>query len=300
MEASETKQPALYRDILKQAWRLVWKYAWLLILGFFAALTANGEQFDVLSKNVDTVVHLQGTLPLIDASSDVNALDQFWSFLRTLVIDGSFLSTDRFEAVLLFFAVMITPIVIAQAGIIAAAKRFVSSEEGKPTFGTSLAAGGRHFLPVLILNVVLKVGIYVLLGLVTYPLFLRFLSGNGSQASIDLLAGVAFVILVPLHIIFSFLTKFAAIHVIAHGKTLRASIGSAWRTFSANWLIAIEMSFILILINIVAATIVVGTVTFAFQPTGQFTATLYWLSLFFVGAFLAVFQYAAWTILLVR
>ncbi|MBI3115249.1 MAG: hypothetical protein HYZ09_02000, partial [Candidatus Kerfeldbacteria bacterium] len=47
-------------------------------------------------------------------------------------------------------------------------------------------------------------------------------------------------------------------------------------------------------------TIVVGTVTFAFQPTGQFTATLYWLSLFFVGAFLAVFQYAAWTILLVR
>lgn len=301
MEAPQNKEPSLYRDVLKRAWRLVRKHPFLLLFGFFAAFTANGEQYDVLSKNVETVIRLQAVLPILSDGGGLAAttIGQFWDFLKGIIVEGAFLNTDRLDATLLFYAILIGPIVLAQIAIIMSTKRFVQ-DEGTPTFSWALGAGAKHFLPVLLLNVLLKIVIYGLFALVAYPLFVRFLNVGATKQTIDALAVVAFLILVPLHIIFSFLTKFAIVYVVTQGKGFWAALRGAWRLFSRHWLVALEMSFLLIVINILISAVFVGTVSYVFDPTGQFTATVFFLTIMLVGSFLAVFQYAAWTALLLR
>lgn len=298
MEAQTNRETHLYRDVLRTAWRIVWKHKFLMILGFFAAFAANGEQYDILHKNVDSVVRLQTFLPVLPQAV-TGTVAQFWTYFRQLIIEGAFLDTQRFDALLLFIALFIGPIVLAQIGIIASTREALK-ERGKPSFGLSMRDGGRFFLPVLLINILVKGIVYVLLALVSYPIFLRFLSSGGSKATLDGLAVAAFLCLVPLQIILSFLSKFASAYVVIEGKPIGQAIRDAIRLFGKHWLIAVEMSFLLILINLIASITLIGTLSLVGFPSGPFSLLLMYAAVIFLGSLLAAFQYSAWTTLFLQ
>lgn len=300
MEASQNKEPSLYRDVLKRAWTIVWTSKFLVFFGFFAAFVSNGEQFDVLYKNVATVLRLQELiLPALLSAKVAATLSAFWLYFKNILIEGTFIATERFDAVLIFLAVIIAPIVVSQIALISATSRALQGR-GKPTFGSAMSEVGKNFVPILVLNVLIKVVVYGLLFAVSYPLFRNFIASGGSRESVEWLAGTTFVILVPLHIIVSFLVKFASAFVIIEGQSVRQSIVSSWKLFSRHWLIALEMSFLLILINVLASGVVMGTLTHYVSPTGPTSTITFYLFVFALGSLLAAFQYAAWTALFLR
>lgn len=301
MEAKRPTEPALYQDVLKQAIQLIWRRKFLLIFGFFAAFAANGEQYDILQKNLDSIVNLQRLLPRLDPAAVVDKLQQFGEYLQLLVIQGSFLDSARLDAVLLFTVIIVGPIIVGQIALIHGTNLVVG--QGKvPTFGRSLAPVGRHFIPILALNLLAKIVVYGLLALVSYPLFLRFLAAGGSKAALDGLAIAAFLILVPIQIIVSFLVKFASIDVVLHASGIWRSIKRAWELFQKHWLVALEMSVLLIVINVVASLVIIAVLNqlFGVPPVGKLSITIFYLVVGVFGALVAAFQYAAWTVLYLR
>ncbi len=301
MEASQNKEPALYRDVLKRAWSIVMGSKFMLIFGLFAALAANGEQYDILHKNISSITNLQQILPILDTSQITNALGQFWDYVRLLLIQGSFLDTENFDAVILFVAVIIGPIIVAEIALIAATNRAVAKGE-KPGFGESFRDTGKFFLPVLTLNIAAKAIVYGLLIIISYPIFMRFMNSGGSKSSIDALAVTAFIMLVPVQIILSFLTKFASAYVVIMRKSLGQAIAAAWQLFVKHWLVAVEMSFILIFFNVLAAILVLGglALTLGVPPDGEFSAIVFYVVILTFGALIAAFQYAAWVTLFLK
>lgn len=301
MEAKRPTEPSLYRDVLKQALALVWRFKFLLLFGFFAAFAANGEQYDILQKNLDAIINLQQILPHLDPSAVTDTLLQFWSYLRLLMIQGSFLDTLRLDAVLLFTVVIVGPIIVGQIALINATHQVVG--QGKATsFGSAMAPVGRHFLPFLALNVLAKIVVYGLLALVSYPIFMRFLATDGSRASLDALAIAAFLILIPIQIVVSFIVKFASVDVVIRGNGVWSSLKHAWQLFQKHWLAALEMSVLLIVINVLASLVVVGTLAqlFGIPPDGRLSTSIFYLVIWVFGSLIAAFQYAAWTTLYLR
>ena len=98
-----------------------------------------------------------------------------------------------------------------------------------------------------------------------------------------------------------------------------AALKSGWELFTKNWLISIEMAFVVLLINFVLGlglVILLGIVSIPFVLLGAIfyligtslgiyllgvVATIVLIAAaFIVGAFIAAFQFVAWTLLYKR
>lgn len=284
---------SLYRDIIREAWRFTKARPWLWLLGLFAAVASNAREVNTLMSGYSPIenifLRLQYSLSLMDVSS----LGDAWNNTLTNLsanVGGTILATI---VLLLVALIVIWLVIVSQAVIITGAAW--SREAKTQTAGALFREGRQFFAPLLLINLYAFLIILVPVALAALPTFLRF--ARDSTISVSFGANVvAYLFLIPIGIIVSFIARYASAFVILEGARAHDAIRHGWNLFVRNWLISLEVAAILFLINLAVSFALAVFLVF----TGLITASGGWFllgSFAVLGALIAVFQFSSWTLL---
>ncbi len=301
-----------YRAILSQSWQLTKKYKWLWWFGFFASLISSTGEIDSLMQNQNLanapqfLNQLKDSVVNWDVESIFDGIGQSFSAapLATLIASLIFLGL-----VFLFVWLGVT----SQGALIDAAARFYQKK--KLDFSTCFAKGKEKFWSLFGLNIVINIILYFALIILALPFAVIYLATN-STAAMVILTILAFIILTPIAIILAFVLKYAFSYIVVENEPAWPAFVKAWKLFLNNWLISIEMAFIIFIINLAvglslvfgllvlslpfAAMIVVATTIGSnalFNLALAVAIILLALIILFTAGILTAFQYSSWTIL---
>lgn len=310
----------LYRGILKKSLAITWRHKYLWFFGLFASLLSGAGRYNMsfsrVSKNWDesffaNFVHL--------TKSGVFNANTF-SNLGLLFKQDPISTTVYIVFSLIFITLslfLLWLIIVSQIGLVNNSAKIIKNNKGKKTtIREGVDAGIKNFWPVLGLNLIINSLIGFLAILIGLPLiFITVRSGGG----IDLLYFVLFIIFIPLALIFSFLLKYAICYIVIKGKSFIDSIGAAWRLFIENWLISIEMAFILFFIDVLSILalglailiLAIPYLFIAFGLSSLVSLNLFWILLILgivliillvilAGSVIACFKLVAWTDLFIN
>lgn len=299
-----------YRKILKQAWGLTWRNKYLWWFGIFAALIGNGGEFEILFNNTGGNPG-QALFPAWQRIASTGVFS-----LKTYANVGNLFRQDTLNLIifimmtllaLVVFIFLVWLVTVSQAAIVNNSAGLLKDK--KYSLRDGLEAGILNFWPVLALNILVRLAIYIILVVISLPAI--FLTGNFSVQFFYILA---LIITVPLALILSFIAKYAIAYAVINKLGVGEAIKQGWGLFKTNWLISFEMAVILVLINIlVGLAIVLAILTlavpflflglifyYAFSSVGAWIIGLLALAgfLFIIiasGAALSVFQITSWT-----
>ncbi len=306
---------SLYRNILKQALRSTWQNKYLWIFGLFASILGTGGSYEiVVNGNINNTL-LEIKKFIIDAQI-FNG--NFFTNLARLAI------TDPFSFFLVMFILVIVATlflltlyvsIVSQAALVNNVALIYSNK--KHNFQIGLEKGKKKFLPVLSINIILKIVIFLVLIIISLPLTFN------NRGEITILQStyyiISFILLIPVVVILSFISKYAIAYIVIKKNNVSQSIQNAWNLFKKNWLISLEMAFILLLINIIFNFVLLLVILilaipflllfFAFYLLKSLIAIwavifVGFISLFFVMSFaaavLSTFQITSWTYLFIK
>jgi len=299
-----------YRNILKQAWTLTWRHKYLWWFGIFAALLGNGGELEILFNNISANPS-QAIFPAWQRIAGTGVFS--W---QTLANIGNLFKNDTLNIILVLisclivlaiFLFLVWLVIVAQAAAVNNSAAIIMQK--KPSFKDGLDSGMLNFWPVLFLNILVKIAIYILLVAVSLPAI--FYQGNFKA---NLFYVIALVIILPIAIILSFIMKYAVAYAVVNKSQVISAIKQSWRLFWNNWLISFEMAVMLFLINLLVGLAIVLTILtlavpwlflgmifyYAFATVGFWLIAILALASFLfiiilIGAALAIFQIASWT-----
>lgn len=301
---------SLYTNVFKQALKTTFKNKYLWVFGFFATLFGGSVELDLFNGIM----------------TRTNTFWQASKFTSAGIFGSEFFQNLKFSAlnsdllmVVFFFLCLVVAVVIvsvvSQVGIINNTASYVEKNE-RTNLKIGIKAGMNHFWPIVVLNLITKIIVFLLLALAFLPLVRTF---SGSTTWSDILFIVLFLIVVLVVIVLAFVVKYASGFIVVYGQRFREAVVNAWLLFKQNWLVSAEMGFmllfvsafgsfaILLLIAVVAIPLALLTsFTMAFLSVESFVY-MYWfrflisLLIFVVGgALLTTFNIGAWTILFLR
>jgi hypothetical protein len=301
---------ALYTNVFKQSLKTTFHNKYLWLFGFFATLFGGSIELDLFNGILQkTNVFVQGG---ILTNSGLFG-SQLFSNLKLAAF-----SSDVIIIIFFFLCLAIAVILVAiisQVGIINNTAGFVERDE-RVGLKVGIKAGMNHFWPVVVLDILAKIVVAVLLGIAFLPLVKTMdVSTFGSNA----LFIVLFLVVVLLVISMAFIVKYISGYIVIYSQRFRDAVGSGWKLFRQNWLVSVEMGFMLLFINVFISFAVVMLISVVAIPLALLTSftmaylsvqsfvIMYWLRfvialLIFVagGAMLTSFNISAWTILFLR
>jgi hypothetical protein len=321
----------LYRRILSQAWRIAWRHKYLWFFGLFAVLFTSGGEYEIFIRIFSGNIN-QPVLPGLSRIAETGIFSQQGMGGISRIIKEDPITLMKVGLVLLvilvLFIFLIWLSVISQTALVKnvsslVGKKIASSKAGavspgaiSSNFSVSILKANEKFWPIFGLNVINKIVIYLAFILVSLPIIL---TAGGSGAVIKLLYIVAFIIFVPVALALSFIFKYAIAYVIIKGNKFIDSIMAGWLLFVKNWLISLEMAFILFFVNFIAGLLIILIVLSLIIPflflalvVYQLATTIgFWIiiTLAFIvllavivlsGAILSTFQISSWTTLFIE
>jgi len=301
---------SLYRKILKQAFSLSWKNKYLWFFGLFAALILKGEYeiiFNTSSGSQDFLAGIKNFLSTnIFTGTSLGAIKNFMldkpgSFILSIIIILIIL------ALLLF---LLWLVVISEAALVNNSSEILTGKKNDLKEG--VRSGMKNFWPILGYSVLIRFVIFLGLFLVSVPVMIG--AAKLSAISSNFLYVIFFIIFLPIIISISFIIKYAIAFKVIKNSRFFDAIKEGWNLFTANWLVSLEMAFILFFITFVI-TLVTALLWYVLAVPSMFLAVLtsyaapytsFWLLYLFprilyliviaiVGAMLATFQISAWT-----
>jgi MFS family permease len=300
---------SLYRQILLKAWQITKKYAYLWPIGLLAAFLGNGGEYQVLYNQYDKVInqpeiasYWQATLKAIVPQFNLSGTSLIYLFFLALIA-------------LIFFGLFLWLVISASGALVKGAATANNNESS--TFVKLFQAGSRKFWPILGLNVVAKIIVYGILTLILGPLMISTFSKGDNSINL-LIVMISFLILVPITIIVSLVTKYAIAFIMLENLKFKESFINAWRMFQTNWLVSLEMAFVLFVINILVSLVYILISLLIFSPFFFFavlnvvnapelfdvlmyvSVSLLLIISAFIGAWLATFQTSSWTLLFLK
>lgn len=318
----------LYRRILSQAWKITWHHKYLWFFGLFAVLFTSGGEYEIFVRIFGGDTNqpiLPGTRQVAETGIfGPQGMEGISSLIKddllTLIKVGLFLLI-----ILVLFIFLIWLSVISQAALVKnvssiTGKKVVSAKAGivstravSSNFSVSVLKANEKFWPVFGLNVVNKAVIYLAFVLVGLPIIL---TAGSTGAIVKSLYIIAFIVFVPVALALSFIFKYAIAYVVIKGNKFTQSIKAGWLLFIRNWLVSLEMAFILFFVNFLAGLLIILIVLSLFIPflflalvVYQLAATIgFWIiiTIAFIallavivlsGAILSTFQISSWTTL---
>lgn len=297
-----------YRPILREALSISWKHKYLWFFGLFAALLGNGGELDIVFSIKDTISG--NSAALLQLREMFHSGEGSWNNVLSALqqnMGAAIVATLIILILLVFIAWLV---LTSQGALIHAAAMISKKKNGN--FEASARAGQQFLKPMFILNVIYKG--------VIYGLLVGFVASVLSVMTGDLLPAlpvvIAFIILVPLNIVFGFVVRYAMCFVVLQGKRTGEGLREGWKLFTANWLISIEMAILLLLLNvlvgfgilvgvgIIAVPFLVLFFIFAMIGFAPLTNTILALTLvailtfaFSFAALFSTFQWTSWTLL---
>jgi hypothetical protein len=283
-----------YRSILKNAWVITWRYKFLWFFGLFAALTSNGGEYDIIIKNFNTVTNIEARLTSLRAVIRDGTIGLAWNNIKAYFVDNVFSSIVIIFAALLIIVIVIWLITVSQTAIINSTN--LHREKKENHFLDGFIVGNRFFLPIFLLNLIAKLIIYGGLLVFGIPLTIGYVN-SGNLAWLGVLSVFVFLILIPINLIISFITQYASAYVVLRGKKVWEGFIEGCKLFLKNWLISLELAFILFVINFAISYIIIGQLAFSDLPFTRIGLPIFGAVVFVLGALLATFQYCCWTLL---
>ncbi len=295
----------VYRDVLKIAWRELWKHPWLLFFGFFAALSGSTGEYRSVFVSYQYLLNELGLVESLKLAIYNNEMVQFGNQLMDFL-------NQPVETVLLAFSLILAVLVgffivtVSQAALIEAAG--TASQGEAPKFKSGLMAGIKNFWSILWLNMILKFAVYLLLIVGTMPFLIYYLWSPSSDWSFYWIGIIAFIIFIPLALILNFVLKYAMAYIVLKGDTWWQGLERGLNLFLRNWLVSLEMAAVLFAIFMVLGMVLKYFLTeyfglrlltlaidFRFASFMELLPTL--AVVVFVGATYGAYQYLAWIFL---
>ncbi|MCK5211261.1 hypothetical protein KAJ89_01020 [Candidatus Parcubacteria bacterium] len=307
----------LYRDILGQSLKSAWHNKYLWFFGLFAALLGNAGEFELLFRgfNGKTNAFFPGLERL--SETGIFSLQIFKSLAQLSRQDpfSLFLALGVLLLIVLVSLFLMWLAITSQVALVHSAGRMRANK--KHNFKESLNVGTKKFWPVFGLNIVFRVAVYTLFIVLSLPIISSL--GKVDLALSSSLYIVSFILFIPISIIFSFIIKYAIAFVVIKEVGFLRAITQGWKLFVKNWLVSLEMAFLLFFINFLvgAALILVFLIIsipfffmallfakfafiFNFWAMVMVATVVYIVFIVLTGSFLSAFQITSWTSLFVE
>lgn len=243
-----------YRKILSQALKITWRNKYLWFFGLFAVLLGSGGEYEIIFRGLTGDMN-QGFL------QSAGNIIQTGVFSKSgLANIGALIANDSVHFIiflmvglvlLALFGFLVFVAVVSQAALVNNSAAIIKGK-GKAKLGIKEGAlsGIKNFWPVFGLNAIVKIAVFLALFLAWLPIVLT--ADKDAAFGANLAYFISFIILIPLAIIFSFVIKYAVAYVVISGANFAESIKKGWALFINNWLVSVEMAFILLVINLLA------------------------------------------------
>ncbi len=303
----------LYRNILSQGWKTTWRNKYLWFFGLFAALLGNGGVLEIIFRGSDSSMS-QGIFPSIwrILNTGIFSLKTFSSMGQLLVKDpiSLFFALFIFIAVIALTVFLIWLIIVSQSAIVHNSANIITSKEHD--FKGGLEVGMKKFWPVLGYNAIVKLIIYIVFVLISLPILMSIAKSYFTVSSLVFV--ISFIIFIPFSIILSFIAKYAIAYTVIKGNNFISAIQSGWRLFTKNWLVSLEMAFILFFVNFLvglsllllflilsvpllflALVVAKAGMYLGFWVIVVLSFILFLAIISIIGAGLATFQISSWT-----
>ncbi len=305
----------LYRDILKRAVKSSWSNKYFWFFGLFATFFTSSSLYGLFANVVKGEI-ASNPFPILSRLSTLFSLDTFGNIgvmMAEEPINVAIIILVYFSFIVLFFFITWLS-TISQGALVNNAALELTEKENNLKIG--LNAGIEKFWPVFSLNIFLKTIFYLGFFLISIPFILGVFQKE--SLSDNLIFSIIFVFFVLLAIIFSFIIKYSIAYIILKKESFSGGLRKGWTLFKENWLISIEMAFLLFFIDFFVNIIIILLLTIVIVPF-IFLAILLagWGSLFgfwllmlialilfvFIAAlsraFITAFQIVSWTDLFV-
>ena len=239
-----------YRSIMKKSWQVTRNHKALWFLGFLSIAFASGGEYriiaNILSQNVTS-----GISSMAVAYNEGTAVSNIIAGLGNIFHQSpaAFIWLMFFALIILGLSIFLIYIAInSQASLVklGAQALMAKKKDEQLEFKHAWNVSKKHFWPVLSTNVLAKAINVGLLFIVGLPLLLA-ISSYGFITSF--IFSLLFVALIPLIFSISLIGKYAINYNVLEDYTFTQSIGKAVSLFKKNWIVSLEMSFILFFIN---------------------------------------------------
>ncbi len=307
----------LYRDILKNAWSITWRNKFLWFFGVFASLLSGTGGLQILTKDPSPSVS-ENFLPGMGQFSSffqVQTLKNFGTLFRD---DPVFVSVSLLF-LLVIFALLIFLVwlsVVSQAALVNDSAELANSKKKNEKLGIhkGVATGVKHFWSVLGMNILTKVIIGLAFVLVGIPV--AYMAYKSNFVTLNLIFVILFIVFIPLAIAASFVLKYAICYIVVKKETFGEAMKKGYLLFKDNWLVSMEMAFILVFISFFGFLFFMVTLSVTSLPLIFLALVFYqmlsYLGFWFIlsiillamfvlivigGAILTVFQISSWTLL---
>lgn len=246
---------SLYRSIIRQSFIIAWKHKYLWFFGLFATFLASNFEIELVDKFLNrqssTIYDWQrwadtGVFSFRAWGNFVTmAKTDTWSFVSILVI---FLVLVIIFLALLWLAVVSQGALVnnSQRALVEGAKT-ISATERKHDTSIGFSEGRKKFWPILGVNFFVRLIVYILALITIAPIAIS----QSVSVVMSLIYFVVFIVLLVIALILAFITKYAVAYIVLKNQALGQSVMSAWKLFKSNWLVSLEMTFILFAISIV-------------------------------------------------
>lgn len=302
----------IYRDILKTAWQLLWKYPWLWAFGLLVALVGNGNEYDSLFSALGAIANQGSFLAALQSAVAAGALVEVWHNTTGMLAQAPALFALGFVLALVVGLLVIWVITSARGALIYALGNLDAGQTTR--FSQAAEAGAKSFWQLFLLNVLAKFFSYLVVIVAFLPFLISFLAQPAAWASFNTLIVISFLLFVPLALIVSFVLKYAAIEIVLKRARWWQGLERGLNLFFRNWLVSLEMAAALFVLNLVVSLVLLFVLlpdTLAIRDelirvlasgSALVLSRLILTAVIFVaiGAWFATFEYAAWVVLFRR
>ncbi len=252
----------IYREVLRQAWIIVYKNKFLWVLGFFASFISGVGIYDIVIRGLRGAVS-RGALNASLYPADALGLGAISIPVTLLAEGGPLLFVIPVMLVVAFAVAVLTWLAVnSLAGSMHATSKIIKG--GRPDLRDAMSAGAHHFWPVLGVSLASRTVASLFLAGVSFPVFLA-VKDSGAVSSV--LYILLFLILVPLSLTVSFLGLFTSAGIVVRDQKWLEALKTAWLQFSKHWIVSLEMALILLGLGAAVAIctlllVLVGSVPF--------------------------------------
>jgi len=307
-----------FRPILKTAWQITKKFKSLWFLGLFAAILSVSGEFELLAKIIFGTNKTDSTFGLMikEFKDGMGAgLEKSYNFWNGAWESLTNSPMEMISLILILIATIIITLfviwlaVVSQIGLIKNIS--LINKKKKPTINEGIDTGVENFWPILLINIIYKILLMLIFLLLSKEVLLLIIWGvTGTIIHIISLTSISIIT-----ILISFVVRYQILSIILNKEKAIPALKAACRLFKDNWLISIEMAFILFIVYIIAAYLTVFLtaillaipivfITFANQIPSAVIMTIGLMSFiaifiqtFIITALFSTYQWSSWTLL---
>jgi len=281
-----------YRETLRTAWHFTKKFKFLWFFGIFASLATNGAEYDTIVRNFDTVKDFELKIEGLQNFSLGDFVAAAWSSVVNYFTHNVFSALAIIFAGILVSFGIIYLITVSQVAIIDGVARFRRKDNAE--FIEGFFIGTKNFWPIFILNLFAKIVMYGLLLIFGLPLIYFYFSTK-NFVWLSITSVLAFLVLIPLNLFFTFIIRYASIYIILRGKKTFEALKQSLILFRKNWLISLENAVIMYVINFGIIFVIISVLTLLGLPFSNTGYLFYFSITTLAGAIITVFQFGVWT-----